>query len=119
MKPLSNTGGQLTPVPPLSAQVRVAISQLLAFGSCTHKQVAASMGLHPRALQRRLRKEGASFGSIKDSVRRETALHYIGQSSVPLVRVAEMIGYSEASVLSRRCHHWFSSSPQRLRDELK
>ena len=76
------------------------------------------LGLHPRTLQRRLREEGECFESLKDSVRRDVALQYLIQPDVPLSRVAELLGYSEASVLSRSCARWFSATPKQLRNEL-
>ena len=57
------------------------------------------LGIHPRTLQRRLRAENDSFEAIKDSVRRDVALRYLCQSDLPLSRIAEMLGYSETSVL--------------------
>lgn len=102
----------------LSSRVRSIVGRMLATGPCTNIQVAAALGLHPRTLQRRLREEGQCFETIKDSVRRESALRYLRQPQVPLIRVAEMLGYSEASVLSRSCYRWFSSSPRQLRHRL-
>jgi AraC-like DNA-binding protein len=102
----------------LSTRVHSIIARLLVEGNCTHERVTAALGLHPRTLQRRLRDEGESFESIRDSVRRDVALRYLRQPNVPLVRVTEILGYSETSVLSRSCHRWFSASPRQLRNEL-
>jgi AraC-like DNA-binding protein len=102
----------------LSARVRSAIARLLVEGNCTYEHVAAALGLHPRTLQRRLRESGDSFEAIKDSVRRDVALRYLQEPNVSLVRVTEILGYSETSVLSRSCHRWFSASPRQLRGEL-
>ena len=102
----------------LSTRVRIIIARLLVHGHCTHEHVASALGLHPRTLQRRLRDEGESFEGIKDSVRREVALRYLQQPNVSLVRVTEILGYSETSVLSRSCHRWFSASPRELRNGL-
>lgn len=102
----------------VSTRVRTITARLLAVGRCTNKRVAAALGMHPRTLLRRLREEGESFESIKDSVRRDIALRYLSQSDVPLTRVAELLGYSEASVLSRSCARWFSASPRQLRSEM-
>ena len=104
--------------PTLSARVRLIIARLLVEGNCTYKRAACTLGLHPRTLQRRLRQEGESFEAIKDSVRREVALRYLQQPDVSLVRVTEILGYSETSVLSRSCHRWFCASPRRLRNDL-
>jgi AraC-like DNA-binding protein len=102
----------------LSARVRVLITRYLVEGNCSCKRVASALGLHPRTLQRRLRKESESFEAIKDSVRRDVALRYLQQPDISLVRVTEMLGYSETSVLSRSCLRWFSASPRRLRNDL-
>ena len=67
---------------------------------------------------RRLREEGESFEAIKDSVRRDVALRYLQQPDVSLVRVTEILGYSETSVLSRSCLRWFCASPRELRNGL-
>lgn len=101
--------------PPLSADLRALIEQALIEGDCSCGAVASLMGLHPRTLQRRLREHGESFETIKDSVRGELALRYLQQSSLPLIRVAELLGYSEASALSRSCSRWFSATPKELR----
>jgi AraC-like DNA-binding protein len=100
---------------PLSKRVRLIIARLLVEGRCTHEQVASTIGMHPRTLQRRLRDEGESFEAIKDSVRRDVALRYLRQPNVSLLRVTEILGYSETSVLSRSCHRWFCASPRELR----
>jgi AraC-like DNA-binding protein len=102
----------------ISSQVRAVVARLLAVGRCTHEEVTASLGIHPRTLQRRLREEGVSFEAIKDEVRRDIALRYLRQPGVSLTRVAAMVGYSEPSVLSRSCYRWFAASPRQLRKEL-
>jgi AraC-like DNA-binding protein len=100
-------------------RIRIIVERLLLAGNCTHNDVASTLGMHPRALQRRLRAEGESFEGIKDSVRREIALRYLKQPSIPLIRVARMLGYSETSALSRSCYRWFSASPRQLRGTLR
>ena len=103
---------------PLRTRVRINIARLLVEGNCTQEYVAAALGLHPRTLQRRLRDEGESFEAIRDSVRRDMALRYLQQPDVSLVRVTEILGYSETSVLSRSCVRWFCASPRELRNGL-
>ncbi len=100
----------------LSERVRMIIARSLVEGNCTHEHVAWTVGMHPRTLQRRLRLEGASFEAIKDAVRRDVALRYLQQPNVSLVKVTEILGYSETSVLSRSCHRWFCASPRELRN---
>lgn len=103
----------------LSRLVRTAILRRLGQSDCTHAEIAAKLGLHPRTLQRRLREEGTSFEKLRDEIRREVALQYLAQPSVPLIRIAGMLGYSEQSVLTRSCYRWFAASPHKMRRELR
>jgi AraC-like DNA-binding protein len=100
---------------PLSAKVRSLATRLLPNGGSLHLEVASALGMHPRTLQRRLRDEGVNFEEIKDEVRRDAAIRYLGQPSIPLTRVAAMLGYSEPSVLTRSCYRWFGRSPRQYR----
>lgn len=98
-----------------TARVRELIQQSIGRKECTCEQMASTLHLHPRTLQRRLRDEGASFDGVKDEVRRELAGRYILRLDMPLGLVAEKLGYSEASVLTRSCYRWFRVSPRQLR----
>jgi len=108
-----------TPDSVVTRRIRTLVEHSLLEGNCTHNGVAEMMGMHPRALQRRLQAEGESFEAIKDSVRRKIALRYLRESSIPLIRVARMLGYSETSALSRSCYRWFAASPGQVRGSLR
>ncbi len=97
------------------SKVRALVARLLFTGDCTIKSVASLLNLHERTLQRRLREEGHSFEGIKDDVRRDVALRYLRRSELPMMQIAELLGYSEASVFSRSCYRWFSVSPRQVR----
>lgn len=99
----------------VQSRVRSLIEQYIGTKDCTNERIAAEFCLHPRTLQRRLRAEGTSFEDIKDEIRKDLALRYIQDDDMPLKRVAEKLGYSETSVLSRSCFRWFSASPRQLR----
>jgi AraC-like DNA-binding protein len=101
---------------PLTIRVRTLVERLLLDGDCNYSKVATSLDMQPRTLQRRLRSAGESFESIKDGVRRDVALRYLTQSTLPLIRVAQLLGYSDTSALSRSCDRWFSVPPRRLRE---
>jgi AraC-like DNA-binding protein len=99
----------------LTSQVRVILARLLATNRCTQTVIAAMLAMHPRTFQRRLREEGTTFEEIVDTVRREIALRSLSDGSVSLVRIAEKLGYSETSVLTRSCQRWFNLSPREMR----
>lgn len=102
-------------VPPLHARVRGLVRQLLGGDNCTNEFVASELCLHPRTLQRRLKLEDSTFEAIKDDVRKEVAGHFLRNTDVALSRVAEKLGYAEASVLSRSCYRWFGAAPLQVR----
>ena len=70
-------------------------------------------------MQRKLKTEGTSFEQIKDEVRRDVALRYLGMPDIPFTRIASMLGYSESAVLVRSCQRWFANSPRAIREQLR
>ncbi|MET0365333.1 MAG: AraC family transcriptional regulator ligand-binding domain-containing protein [Sphingobium sp.] len=100
---------------PLHARVRGLVMKSLGVGDCSIDGIANTLALHPRTLHRRLREERRSFEEVKDEVRRDLAQYYIERTDMPFTRIAEKVGYSETSVLTRSCHRWFDASPRALR----
>jgi AraC-like DNA-binding protein len=105
--------------PPLHAEARGVIMQLLGGEDCTNERVAAELGLHPRTLHRRLEAEGTSFQQIKDEVRRDVMLYYLQQTELEFTRISERLGFAEQSVMTRSCQRWFSASPTALRSKAR
>lgn len=103
---------------PITARVRSLIERFLIEGNCSNENVASAIGMHPRTMQRRLREEGQCVETLKDEIRRDMAYRYLRQPQIPLLRIAEMLGYSETSVLSRSCLRWFNASPRKIREAL-
>jgi len=52
---------------------------------------------------------------LVNAARKELALHYLDDHSVPLTDVADSLGYSELSAFSRAFRGWTGMSPQRFR----
>ena len=86
-------------------RVRRALYMLLPSGQGTLEGVGANLGLHPRALQRTLGKEGASFGSVLNDVRRELAMRHLATSALSIEAIAVLVGYATLSSFSR----WFTA----------
>ena len=96
-------------------QVELAIRRSLGTDSCNRNSIASALATHPRTLQRRLKKEGESFNGLLDGVRAELARYYLCDTDLPLAQISLMLGYSEQSIFSRRCRHWFKAAPSALR----
>ncbi len=84
------------------AQVRGLVVALLGSGTCTIDRAAQHMGVDRRTIHRRLAKEGESFSSIVDAVRRELAERYLADRR-SLAEVSMLLGFSAPSGFS----HWY------------
>jgi AraC-like DNA-binding protein len=97
----------------LALRVREILAQILDTPDIT--RVAAVLNLHPRTLQRELRKQDTSFTALLDDVRRKAARRYLTGTDLPLSRVAGLLGLSEQSALTRCCRRWWDATPTEVR----
>ena len=90
----------------IGERARRTLYLLLPTGRGTLEQAADNLGLHPRALQRGLEKEGRTFAMLLNEVRRELALRYLSSSSHNVTSIAHMTGYASLSSFTR----WFAAA---------
>lgn len=100
---------------PLHVRTRGIITHFLGSDLCTNERVAAELGMHPRTLHRHLLSEGTSFQQIKDSVRRDLMQYLLQSTDLNLTNISQRLGFSEQSVMTRFCQHWFALAPSELR----
>jgi AraC-like DNA-binding protein len=100
----------------VAADVRRCIYLLLPLGRATVVQIAESLGMNVRTLQRRLGDSGFVFGELVAEVRRELAPRYIGNPRYPMARVAEQLGYAQASSFTRWFANEFGMPPVQWRE---
>lgn len=96
-------------------RVSVIVEELIQAGDCSPAQTAATMALHERTLQRRLKAEGATFEQIKDDIRRREAETLLAQPDVPLSHIALSLGYGDSSAFTRSSRRWFGAAPSVVR----
>jgi AraC-like DNA-binding protein len=87
----------------LVERARRALYLLLPAERATLEHLGDNLGLHPRALQRTLVKEGKTFASLLNDVRRELALRYLSNPTQSISAIAQMVGYATPSSFTR----WF------------
>jgi AraC-like DNA-binding protein len=100
---------------PLSARVMGEIRRRLPDGLPTVEAVADALGVPRWTLQRRLADGGHTFSELVDLVRKNLAKQYVSDAYVPLLDIAETLGYSELSAFSRAFRRWFGVSPSVFR----
>lgn len=77
--------------------------------------VAARLDLHPQTLRRRLAAEGSTFKEIKNQLRRDTALHFLGKQGLSIEEIAHRAGFSESSAFIRAFKGWTGVTPYSYR----
>ncbi len=77
--------------------------------------VAATLEVHPQTLRRRLSAEGTTFKEIKNQVRRDTALHFLGKQGLSIEEIAHRAGFSESSAFIRAFKGWTGVTPYTYR----
>ena len=101
--------------PSISARVRAAIPDHFADGEPRRAEVARTLGMSARTLQRHLEAEGASFRRILDDTRKELAQRYFEQDNLSLAHVAYLLGFNDQSSFFRAARRWFGMTPQEYR----
>jgi AraC-like DNA-binding protein len=102
----------------VTSRVRLALQHTLGTPQGSKTDVAALLAIHPRTLQRHLAAEGVTFEMIREETLKEAAMHYLRETDVPLGQLADILGFSEQSAMTRSCRRWFGMAPSALRREL-
>lgn len=94
---------------------RQALVGLIRGGRTQVADLAHSLQISPRSLQRRLAEQGHSFQSLLAQTRQQLAEAYLADPSVELAEVALLLGYSEQSAFTRAFRQWTGMPPLQWR----
>ncbi len=95
----------------IEGTTRLVLETLIPLNQARIEIVAEHLGLHPRALQRRLKELGIKFSDILDDKRRAIAERLLLKRDLPLGEVAAYLGYSEQSAFNHAFLRWHGVSP--------
>lgn len=95
----------------LVSRARAALYRRLSAGEPSIEGVAADLGLAPRTLQDRLRRQGQPYQEVLDGLRRSLADIYLRDPALSLTEIALLLGFSESSAFSRAFRRWRGTSP--------
>lgn len=101
----------------LSAQVQYLCSHLMSTGECTIENVAATLNIQPRSLQRKLKTQGNNFRDLFKAVRLVRAKQYLQDTKMSITDIALNLGYAETAVFSRNFKLWTGRTALRWRSE--
>lgn len=104
----------------LTAQTRNLIRQQLAEGGgCVRReQIADSVGLSLRTLQRKLGLLGTNFQDIYDQTRREVCLQLIQRGQMSFGEIAFQLGFSNQSAFQKAFKRWMEMAPSEYRQRI-
>ena len=99
----------------VSETVRELVWVMLKSGNCSVERVAKHLRVDRRTVDRRLTREGQSYSSILDAVRRDMVTSLVENGQRPLGEIASMVGFSGLSAFSRWFRYRFGLSPSQWR----
>ena len=99
----------------LDQRIRIQVSQRLSNGVPRISDIARSLGMSGRTLQRRLSEQGYSFQTLVDESRRQLAERLLQQTQYPLAEIAFLTGFSEQSAFTRAFRRWAGQTPRSFR----
>ena len=75
------------------------------------EQIAQQLHASPQTLRRHLREEGTRFQELKDRLRCDLAIYYLGRADLPIQDITEQLGFSEPSAFHRAFKKWTGQTP--------
>jgi len=97
--------------------VRKEIQQKLTGRRPNVGDVARSLHVSSRTLQRRLQEAGYSFQRVLEEARHQLARHYLNNSVLDLNEAAYLLGYEDANSFVRAFRTWEGIPPARWREQ--
>ena len=100
-------------------EVEQSIRLSMPSGRATFGGVADALGMSARTLQRRLDREGTSFGNLLDRVRAQQVSQHLANRRLRLTDVAHLLGYSTLASFSSWYRTRFHETPTAARRRLQ
>ena len=86
--------------------VQQKLYQAIPGGEFSVEDIAMSLGISSRTLQRNLNAEGTKFNQELQNVQKLLALSYLEKPEISTDEIAYLVGYSETSSFSRAFKKW-------------
>ena len=97
-------------------RIRRALHPMMLSGPVSAEIIALSFGMNERTLRRRLKLEGVSLRELENEVRCELSCQLLRDTSLTVLTIANILGYSDGQVFARAFRQWMKLSPSAWRD---
>ena len=101
----------------LGMRVRSKLIEHLPAGRFSEAEIASSINVSQRSLQRKLREQGMTYTQLVDSTRQELSLQYVRDPSYSFNEVAFLLGFTEPANFSRAFKRWYGQTPSEFRQQ--
>jgi AraC-like DNA-binding protein len=101
--------------PSVVLELRRVLREQLPRGTPSVAQVARSLALSTRSLQRRLSEAGTSYEQVLDELRADLARACLAREDLSVAEVGFLLGFQDSSSFHRACRRWFGTTPTALR----
>ena len=100
----------------MSERVRAALFELLPSGRRELGDVARTIGMSARTVQRRLAHECTTYREVLDATRAQLARYYLTRTQLATAEVAFLLGYDDPNSLYPAFRAWTGTTPQAVRE---
>ena len=109
--------GELGLISEYMLRVKTEIHRLLSIGGVSIEQVAETLNVTVRTLQRRLSAEQGSYNKLLDQVRFRLSIEYLRNPGANATEIAFKLGFNDSGSFSRSFKRWTGKSVSDYRDE--
>jgi AraC-like DNA-binding protein len=92
-------------------QVRAALRRQMDGAALSLAQVARTLGVSARSLQRRLAEAGTNFAALLSEVRREVACERLARGDTEVATLSFLLGFSDPNSFYRAFKRWEGMTP--------
>jgi AraC-like DNA-binding protein len=101
----------------LTTQLESLIGEKTELLQLSQQDVAQQLGLHPRALQRRLKAEGGTYAEVLNRVRFTLAKKWLLTSNESVEEIARKLGYLDRTGFTQAFVRWAGIAPAKYRHQ--
>ena len=98
-------------------QVYALVADRLERGRVSSEVIAEQLHMARQTLARRLQEAGTSYSAVLERVRKDKAIAMLRTTTMPLLSVADSLGYSDTRSFSRAFKRWTGKAPGAYRRE--
>ena len=99
----------------LRTRVENAISSVLPHRRVRAGDVARTLGMSQRTLERKLSDEGLNFTELLQQLRRDLAVRYLKERNLHVSKIAWLLGFQEVSSFTHAFKRWTGKTPSQVR----